>query len=311
MATTDTTTAAQLDGWFESISNWGRWGDDDQRGALNLITDAKRAEAASLVREGAIVSCAQELPKRPAPDNPTPVVHAMQGAGDVSGRGGTGGGSSDYFAISPHGYATTHLDALCHIFHKDQMYNGHPASMVTSIGARLNSIMAGQDGIVSRGVLLDIPALRGVDYLEPGERILVSDLEAAEEREGVRVTPGDILLVRTGRDERNAAEGRWDRMTGGLAGLSGETAPWLRERDVAVLGGDGVSDALPTLVPEWAMPIHTLALVALGVHLIDNMQLSRLADACASLGRWEFQLMLAPLRLAQGTGSPVNPIALF
>ncbi|MXW34574.1 MAG: cyclase family protein [Chloroflexi bacterium] len=309
MAKTDTVTKAQLDGWFESISNWGRWGDDDQRGALNLITDAKRAEAASLVRTGAIVSCAEELPKRPAPDNPAPVIHAMQGAGDVT-RGGAGG-ASDMIAISWHGYATTHLDALCHIFHNDQMYNGYPASMVTSIGARLNSIMAGQDGIVSRGVLLDIPAVRGVDYLEPGERILVADLEAAEERQGVRVTPGDILLVCTGRDERNAAEGRWDPMTGGLAGLSGETAPWLRERDVAVLGGDGVSDALPTLVPEWTMPIHALALVALGVHLIDNMQLSRLAAACEDFGRWEFQLTLAPLRLAQGTGSPVNPIALF
>ena len=309
MAKTDTVTAAQLDGWFESLSNWGRWGDDDQRGALNLITDAKRAEAASLVREGVAVSCAQELPKRPAPDNPTPVVHAMQGAGDVT-RGGMGG-ASDMIAINPHGYATTHLDALCHIFHNDQMYNGYPASLVTSLGARRNSIMAGQDGIVSRGVLLDIPAVRGVDYLEPGERILVADLEAAEERQGVRVTPGDILLVRTGRDERNAAEGRWDPMTDGLAGLSGETAPWLRERDVAVLGGDGVSDALPLLLPEWAMPIHALALVALGVHLIDNMQLSRVADACEELGRWEFQLTLAPLRLAQGTGSPVNPIALF
>ena len=141
MAKTDTVTAAQLDGWFESISNWGRWGDDDQRGALNLITDAKRAEAASLVREGAIVSCAQELPKRPAPDNPTPVIHAMQGAGDVT-RGG-GGGASDMIAINPHGYATTHLDALCHIFHNDRMYNGYPASMVTSLGARLNSIEGG------------------------------------------------------------------------------------------------------------------------------------------------------------------------
>jgi kynurenine formamidase len=307
---TEATTAAELDGWFEELSNWGRWGDDDERGALNLITEAKRAEAAALVREGATVSCALELPKRPAPDNPNPVVHAMQGAGDIGLRGGLES-CGDFFAISPHGFATTHLDALCHVFHHGQMYNGYPSSQVTSLGARRNSIMAGQDGIVSRGVLLDVPALRGVDYLDPGERILVADLEAAEERQGVRVAAGDILLVRTGRDTRRAELGPWDPIAGGLAGIAAEALPWLRERDVAVLGGDGVSDPQPSSLAEWAMPIHSVGLVALGVHLVDNMRLGLLAEACAARERWEFLLTIAPLRLAQGTGSPVNPIALF
>ena len=311
MANGETPTAADLDAWFEQLSNWGRWGPDEELGALNLITEAKRAEAGALVREGVAVSCALELPTQPAPDNPTPVRHAMLAGGDIPAAGGGLQFSSDYFAIASHGMATTHLDALCHVFHRDQMYNGYPSALVTSQGARRNSIMAGKDGIVSRGVLLDIPALRGVDYLEPGEGIEVSELEVAEARQGVQVGAGDILLVRTGRDTRRERLGPWSSRDEGLAGLAADALPWLRARDVAVLGCDGVSDRMPAAVPEWPMPFHQIALVAMGVHLIDNMQLTRLAEACAARERWAFLLTVAPLRLDQGTASPVNPIALF
>ena len=306
MTDPDSLTAADLEEMFEKVSNWGRWGPEDERGALNLITDEQRAAAAALVTEGVAVSCALELPKTPAPDNPTPVRHTMIAAGDVGGFA-----SADYFAMGPHGFATTHLDALCHVFHNGKMYNGFDQSEVTSSGARRNSIMAGKDGIVSRGVLLDIAALEEVPYLDLDRRIGVSELEAAEEREGVRVSEGDILLVGTGRDARRDEHGPWSPMDEGLAGLAPECIPWTHERGVAVIGCDGITDASPSKTSGWRLPYHEIAIVSMGVHLIDNMQLGRLAAACAERGRWEFLLTVAPLRLDQGTASPVNPIAMF
>lgn len=303
--------AAEVEEIARQVSNWGRWGKDDERGALNLITEAKRAAAAGLVQDGVTVSCALPLPVIPAADNPTPVAHHMTAAGDAIDNPNfplqfTG----DYFAIAPHGMATTHLDALCHVLRDGKMYNGFEAGVVKSSGAERNAITVGEEGIVSRGVLLDIPALRGVDYLELADTVSAADLAAAEERQDVRVEPGDILLVRTGRDTRRDALGAWAPLEG-MAGLAVDCLPWLRERDVAVLGSDGVSDAIPSGVDGWTMPIHEIILVQMGVHLIDNARLGPLAAACAQRNRWEFLLTLAPLRLMGGTASPINPIAVF
>lgn len=300
-------TQEDLDRLFEQLKNWGRWGADDQRGALNLITPEKRRRAASLVRDGVTVSAALPLATVPGPDNPTPVTHTMLRAGDVEGAAVT----ADYFAIAPHGMANTHLDALCHIFHNGQMYNGFPGTRVTSAGAMANSIEAAQDGVVSRGVLLDIAHAKGVPWLEPGEAIYVEDLEAAEKAANVRVEEGDVLLVRTGRHRRREEVGPWATREG-LAGLHGSCLPWLRERGVAVLGCDGVSDVFPSgLEGGMGMPIHVVAIVAMGVHLIDNCQLEDLSRACVERGRWEFLFAMAPLKLLRGTASPVNPLAIF
>ena len=194
-------TTAELERLFESVKNWGRWGADDERGALNYITAARREAAARLVRDGEAVSCALELPVLPGPDNPTPAQHHMVIAGDA--REATGvphlETALDYIGIACHGMATSHIDALCHVFVRGQMYNGFPASDVKSTGATRNSIMAARDGIVSRGVLLDIPRLRGVPWLEPGTSIARAELEAAERAQNVRVGEGDVLLVATGR----------------------------------------------------------------------------------------------------------------
>ena len=309
--TTTTLTAADLDRIADEVRNWGRWGAHDERGALNLISDEKRAAAAGLISEGVTVSCALSLPVTPAPDNPTPVRHQMIRGGDAQDPESRFGGSSDSFAIGPHGMATTHLDALCHIFVDGKMYNGFDMREVRSDGTERNSIMSGQDGVVSRGVLLDIPALRGGDWLEPGDRIAAEELTAAEQRQGLHVEAGDILLVSTGRDARREAHGPWSPRGDGMAGLYADCLPWLRERDIAVLGCDGVSDAIPSGVDGWPMPFHQIALVAMGIHLIDNMQLGRLAAACAERGRWHFFFALAPLRLERGTASPVNPLAIF
>jgi kynurenine formamidase len=307
-------TTERMEEIFEKSKNWGRWGADDQAGALNLITPAKRAAAAKLVRTGEIVSCARELPVQPNAENPTPALHMMVMAGDACDATGVPGleTAMDFVGVAFHGMAVSHIDALCHVFVRGRMYNGFPASDVKSIGALRNSIFVAREGIVSRGVLLDIPRLRGVPWLEGGAEIGPDELAAAEREQGVRVEAGDILLVAGGRDARREHEGPWSPLEGGLAGLHPECIPWLRERDVAVLGSDGVSDALPgRRIDGWPLPVHQCTLVAMGVHLLDNLMLGRLREACARHGRWEFLLSVAPLRVDRGTGSPVNPIAMF
>lgn len=299
-------TRAEVEEIFERVKNWGRWGPEDERGALNFITPAVRQRAAATVQDGVTVSCALPLNTVSSAENPSPVTHLMVRAGDSPDVAF----SADYIAIAPHGMAHTHLDALCHVFYKGQMYNGFPASAVLSTGATRCAITAGEQGIVSRGVLIDVPAVRGADWLEPGEPIHPADLEAAEERQGVRVEEGDILLVRTGRHRRAARVGAWNGRES-LAGLHASCLPWLHERRVAVLGCDGVSDVVPSRVEGAGMPIHSVAIPGIGLHLIDNAQLDDLADACAERGRWAFLLTLAPLRLARGTASLVNPVAVL
>jgi kynurenine formamidase len=295
--------ASEVLAFHKTLSNWGRFGERDQLGTLNLITPEKRAAAARLVTKGRTVSAARSLPTVPSPENPSPVQHHMIGT-CTEGWGG------DWFGIAPHGFATSHIDALCHIFHEGKLYNGYPIERVTAHGALDLGIHELAQGVVSRGVLLDVPRARGVPYLEVGEPIFVDDLEKCERDAGLRVESGDVLLVRTGRWALREAKGPWDPRQG-AAGLDASCLPWLHARGVAALGCDGVSDVLPSRVEGVQMPIHTVAIVALGLHLIDNLELEPLARACAEESRWEFLLTLAPLVLFRGTASPVNPIALF
>jgi kynurenine formamidase len=222
----------------------------------------------------------------------------------------------DYFAIAPHGMAFTHLDALCHVFWERKMYNGFSSSEVGRWGTRKCGIEVARDGIVSRGVLLDIARLKhadtNVEWMEPGERVFPEDLDAAERAHRVRVEEGDVLLIRTGRMARRDKLGAWDSRNEGMAGLDPSCLPWLHERRVAVLGCDGVSDVLPTgYGNELIFPIHVGTLVAMGVHLIDNADLEALGAACARNARYEFMFTMLPLILEHGTASPVNPVAIF
>jgi kynurenine formamidase len=291
---------------MRTLSNWGRWGADDERGALNHITPEVRRRAAGLVREGTVVAASRPLPTETAADNPIPVRHLMV----KSGLDRESFSSGDYFAVSPHGYATTHLDALCHVFDGGVMWGGVPREKVTSFGAERNAIDAVSEGIFTRGVLLDIARLRGAEWLEPGDAIFPDDLEAAEERAGLQVETGDFLLIRTGRWPYRAARGPWDASTR-LAGLHASCLDWLHARQVAALGCDGVSDCIPSRVERVRMPIHLVAIVAMGLHLLDNADLEPLGAACAERRRWEFLFVVAPLVLRHGTGSPVTPLAIF
>ena len=295
---------------FERVSNWGRWGADDERGALNHIGPAEIVHAARLVREGRTVSLARNFPTHPGPENPWPAQHHMVIAGDDCCVPGVEGleVSTDFIGIAFHGMASSHIDALCHVFAQGRMYNGRPASEVKSTGAKVNSIMAARDGIVGRGVLLDVPRTLGAPFVAADHLVTVADLEAAEAAGSVRVAKGDVLLVRLGRDVRRAAH-----PDQAVAGIDPRAVEWLHVREVAVLGGDGVHDPIPNgqVHRDWAMPIHMLGLAAMGLHLLDNLDLEPLARTCAELKRWEFQFLAAPLRIEGGTGSPLNPIAVF
>ncbi len=306
-------TSARMEEIFEKVKSWGRWGSDDEAGALNLLTPERRRAAAALVRSGEAVGCSRELPVEPSVENPHPALHMMVQAGDDCVVPGVGLETTlDFVGIAFHGMASSHIDALCHLLVKGVMYNGRPASDVKSTGARSNDISVAREGIAGRGVLLDVPRALGVPWLEPGTAISPDDLERAEAVQDVRVEAGDILLVATGRDARRAEHGPWSPMEEGLAGLHPECIPWLRERDISVLGSDSVSDPLPgDGVDGWPMPIHQCCLVSMGVHLLDNLDLSRLGAACAREQRGSFLFVVSPLVVVGGTGSPVNPVAIL
>ena len=301
---------AELKALFEQVSNWGRWGPDDERGALNHIGGPQIVRAAGLVREGRTVSLSRNFPTAPGPENPWPAQHHMVIAGDDPCVPGMDGLETvtDYIGIAFHGMASSHIDALCHVFAQGRMYNGRPATEVKSTGARFNTIMAAKDGIVGRGVLLDVPKALGVAFCDPGRMVTVAELEQAEAAQGVRVETGDLVMIRLGRDVRRASFP--DQV---VPGLDPRVAGWLQAREAAVLGGDGVHDPIPPnqVHRDWAMPIHMLALAGMGLHLLDNLDLELLARVCTELDRWEFQLVVAPLRIEGGTGSPLNPIAIF
>ena len=297
-----TVTAADVEGWMEELSNWGRWGRDDQLGALNLITPAKRRQAVALVTEGITVS----LSRRPE-------VSPMSSEGD---QPSTAVWQRDFQILGPnvvaetisvffHGDAHTHLDGLCHFGHKGRMYNGFPFadSVSTDSGCARLDIDNLKDGIVTRGILLDIPRLKGIPYLEPGTAVTPDEIEAWEEQAGVRVGAGDVILLHTGRWARPAQAGE------PLAGYHPSVIPWLKARDVAVLGSDGTQDGIQ--FEDFPFPVHVPALVALGVHVIDAADLQAAAETAARLNRWEFLFVASPLRIPGNSGSPFNPIAVF
>jgi len=307
-------TEAELDELYRSLSNWARWGADDERGTLNHLTPEHRAAAAAGVVDGVTVSLAHDLGTTPSPEHPYPAHHHMLASGDARDSNGIPGyeAARDYVGTDVHGLGVTHIDALSHMFVRGEMYNGIPASEVRSTGARRNTVMTLADGIVGRGVLLDVSGAHGGTSIAGNGVVRLADLEAAEQRQGVRVGTGDILLVSTGRDARRREAGGVLNPFDGMAGLHPECLPWLHEREVAMLGCDGISDPMPGIgVPNWPFPIHQIGIVAMGLHLVDNMALGELADACAARERWSFLFMLGALRIPGGTGCPVNPIAVL
>ena len=290
---------------MQEISNWGRWGADDELGTLNLITDDTRRAAARLVQDGVSVSLALELNTEKDMVNANPFEHTLYvsefGGHEIAG---------DAYSVQYHGYAHSHMDGLSHFAHHGQMYNGFPVSGLKETGAEYLGIHNAKNGVVTRGVLIDMPWHKGVDYLEPGTVITTDDLEAWERKTGVRVGSGDVLLIRTGRWDAVRQLEPWNFVEK-AAGAHVSVARWLKERDVAVIGSDGISDVTPSNVEGLVNPLHELVLVGLGMPILDNLDLDALAREAQQRQRWEFLFVGAPLRVRGGTGSPLNPIAIY
>jgi len=302
-------TEAEFRSLYERLRARVPWGPDDRRGALNYITEAEVLAALGEPRLGRTVSLAAPVEDWATPDNPDPARHQMkEPLGADAGPGLSF--SMDRIAMNIHGNADSHADALCHVIFDGQLYNGLPADTVTESGSAELSIAVAADGIVGRGVLLDVPRARGVPWLEPGDHVTTDDLLAAERDQGVRVGRGDIVFVQVGHRRRRTEQGPWDAAAS-RAGLHPTLLPVLAERQIAALGSDGNNDTAPSAVAGVDFPVHVLAVNALGLHLLDYLQFTEVAQACAAAGRWSFLCVIAPLRLPTGTGSPVNPIAIL
>jgi kynurenine formamidase len=301
---------AEFRALYDRVRHMSRQGPADRRGALNNIAPAQVTAAAGYVRRGRTVSLAAPVDSEVAPDNPDPAVHEMALPGVTAVPASGLSFAMDRVAMNIHGNADSHIDALCHVAFDGTLYNGIDARTVTSAGATELSIEVASDGIVGRGLLLDIPRVRRVPWLEPGDHVTADDLIAAEEAQEVRIEPGDLLFVRVGHRSRRRALGPWDSAAS-RAGLHPAAMELLAERRIAVLGSDGNNDTAPSAAEGIDFPVHVLAINAMGLHLLDWLQFDDLVAVCEELGRWSFLCVIAPLRLRGGTGSPVNPIAIF
>jgi kynurenine formamidase len=295
----------EYNAYRDRFSNWGRWSDDDQLGTLNHITPEARRAAAALVRHGRSVSLANPLATAAVlagPRNPHPADHRV----DVGAQS-----SGDYIGVSYHGFVNTHIDALCHIFTTDgRMYGGRPSSDVTAGGARSNSIDRWRDGIVTRGVLYDVPRHRGVEHVTADRPVHATELDEIAQAEGVTPVPGDAVLVRAGATAFWAANPGFEPVWQ-APGLHASVMEFLHANDAALLGWDLMEAGGQDEYRAPSLPIHSIAVPYMGMALLDNANFEALAAACSELRRWEFMFVASPLVVLGGTGSPVNPIAIL
>lgn len=306
-------TAAEFNHLLEDVRNWGRWGPDDERGTLNYITPAHVRAAAALVRSGRTVSLSLPINTVAGPDNPRPSIHHMVKMYDVAPERGEPQFVRDFLGTEMHGDSRTHVDALCHVAYRGKLYNGQSTSLVTSRGALRCDVTAYVHGIVGRGVLLDLPRLFGVKWLEPGHAVTREQLEMAEKAQGVRLGEGDIFLFRTGHHRRRLELGAWNVGYDGegQAGLHATTMRMLHERKVAAFLPDGDGETVPSQVERVAYPVHALQIAAMGMACADSLQFEDMVKVCEEENRWECMVVAAPLRIPRATGSPFNPIAIF
>jgi kynurenine formamidase len=300
-----------IDLLLETHNNWNRWGAADIRGTLNLLTPQVVSDASRLVRTGTTVGMGRVVGGSGPQYRGTSPIHFMTEVPNdaLPGHRGT---SSDWIGLAPHGFAVTHIDALCHQSWRGRFYNNAPADAVsTRAGARALNLTPLADGVFAPAVLLDLPAAQGRRWLEPGEEVGPAALEHAARELGARPKPGEIMIVRTGRDAAEREIGFHDPIVDGNPGLGAAVAGWLDEINPAVLVTDVQCDVMRPGGAPHPMPLHVVCLVGLGVHLVDNARLDGIADECLRQRRWRFAVAMSPLNVKHATGSPVNPIAIL
>ena len=300
----------EFDALLKQVNNARRWGDQDERGTLNLITREVRRAASLEVKTGITVSLAREMVHGEPAGGLGPIAVELLVASDsiLGPSDGSVVWAVERTSLLYHGWSYTHIDALSHMpAYQGRGYNNAPSAHAPPAGQSRNSVAALRDGVVTRGVLIDLPALKGAPYVAPGGAITANDFEAWEKRTGMRVRPGDVVLVRSGRWSKAAGAAN----VAGSAGIHPSTALWLHARGVAALGDEGGTDTNPTTVEGINSPLHVLSLVGMGMPLIENLDLEQLASEAAAQKRWTFLLIIAPLNVRGATGSAVNPIAVF
>jgi kynurenine formamidase len=287
-------TKQEWEGWMKTRNNWGRWGKDDQLGAMNLVTEAKRKQAMALNKTGTVVSLAHRpiiIPK----DKPDGISYLDFKLNRLKPSEFT----IEDQQIAFHGSSFTHIDALCHGDYNGTTYNGYPvADVITTAGCRKLAIDTLAAGVITRGVVIDIPFLKGVKSLEPDTHVYPEDVEAFEKKAGVTIGPGDAVFLHTGR---------WT--TGKPSGYDITMGPWLKDRGVSIVSGDAIQDV--STIQGLTLPLHHYILVAMGANIIDNADLEKAVETARQLKRWEFMLIVLPVAVPGGTGYPVNPLAIF
>jgi len=302
-------TEAEFRALHERLRRASAWVPADRRGALNNISMSDVVAAAGAVSVGRTVSLAAPIQGQAA-DNPDPAVHQLAYSADGPDRVSGLTFATDRLALNIHGDADSHMDALCHVLFDGTLYNGVADDTADAAAAAELSIDVASHGIAGRGLLLDIPRVRGVPWLEPGDHVTADDLRAAESAQSDRIGQGDLLFIRVGHRARRRSLGPWDA-AGARAGLHPAALELLAERRIGVLGSDGNNDTAPSIVEGVDFPVHVLAINAMGLHLLDYLDFEDLVAICDDLRCCSFLCVLAPLRLPAGTGSPVNPIAIF
>jgi kynurenine formamidase len=290
----------QVEAYFKHYNNWGRWGHDDQRGTVNLITPARQAVAQALVRTGRTVSLARDIVPQPALTYHVSYPMKRERADVVLDR----------FGLVYHGYTITHIDALCHVAWDGELYNGRPfRQSLSASGASWCPIDPLFGGITTRGILLDVAAGRRESYVTVDNPVTPHELDETAARVGLVIEPGDVVVVRSGQEAFERAHPDWRPRVSPHPGLHVSCIEWFRERDIAAIAWD-MMDERPSTQVGVSMGTH-LAIPLLGLALIDNIYPERLAVACAEEGRYEFLFTATPLRLVGSTGAPAHPLAIF
>jgi len=297
---------------LSDISNWGRWGDSDQLGTLNLITNKKRVQASQLIKTGQTISLSLPLNEIKDSVNESPFVHEpfIFPAAFGIPKEALPEAAGDNFSVAYHGFSHSHVDAVSHFGYKGKMYNGYSFELSDGGFEKLGVENIAEIGIITRGVLIDFPKFFGVEYLEPGRVITTEDIMNWERKTGITIASGDALLIKTGRWTAVEKKGQWNFVER-AAGMHASVAKFLKDRDVAIIGCDGVSDVMPSGVENRFNPLHELVLVGLGMPIFDNLDLRGVSAVANELNRSTFMLVASPLKVEGATGSPLNPIAIF
>ena len=296
---------------FEKVSNKGKWGNKDKKGTVNYIDNNKILNALKLPEKGISVSLSFNITQDSSQINHSDFDEFTKynhQASSVEFKGYDW--ATDNYSISYHGFTVSHMDGLAHLGQGGKLYNGYDASNITSQGFEELGIEAFSGGIMSKGVLIDIPLLYGKEYLDAGTKITINDILKFEEKYNVKIEKGDIVLIRTGRWSEKSIKGDSD-YSKVSAGVDYKITSLLYERQVSVLGSDGTNDTQPSGIPEEGSPVHKLTLVSMGMPLLDNLNLEQISKEAKKQNKWEFFISVQPLRFKGGTGSPVNAIALF